>query len=292
MDPTTRPVLFALLVMLAPALLSGVVLLVGALARRGQPLGWIGALAVGAAYLVGHFFALPAPPKFPPASSSDALYWSGVIALAAGLILGWRSRAAWWSALIVAGATCGAIYFSLQRIVGRWGSEEAVSVFVVAAVAVALAFLATERIASKSPGAAAPLTLWIVATGCAIAHVLSGAVTYSSYSAVWAGTLGAALVLVWMRRDTNFARGLSAPVLVQLTTLCAAGVYLAELPRGAALLLILAPVGAAFVTDTRAQRIGPRRALVWRAILVAAPVLAATAWCAWEHAQRTAEYGG
>lgn len=292
MDPTSQPELFVLLVMIAPAALAGVLMLVGTLVRRGKPLAWFGALAAALAYAVGHFFALPAPPSFPPAASNDALFWTAFIALAAGLAIGLRVRSRLSGAGIVALASAAATYFVLQRVAGRWSAAEQAQTFGGVALLSAIAWFGADRTASAARGVTAPLLLWIVATGVALAQALSGAASYASYTAALAAVLGAAIVLAFLRRETNYSDGLVAVVVTQIAALCAAGVHLAELPRGAGAALIVAPAFSALVGEPRAQSLGAKKALIVRAALVGAVVIAAVAWCAYEHTQRASSpYG-
>jgi hypothetical protein len=288
MDPSTRPELFVLLVMVAPAIVAGVVLLVGALARRGQPLAWIGALAAGLAYAVGHFFALPAPPKFPPGEAAVACFWAGLLALFVGVLVGWRRRNALVNSVLVAIAACGGAYFVLQRMVARMTGSEQIALFGAVAIASVLSVLGSERTASVSKGAAAPLGLWIAATAAALSFVLSGVATYASYAAVLACLLGAALVVAVLRRGVDYSRGLSIFVVLQLTFLCAAGAYVSELPRLAAVLLTIAPALSGLVGAGRTEAWGTKRNLVVRAVLVGLPAVAAVALCAYERSQRVA----
>lgn len=293
MDPSTRPGLFVLLVMIAPAALAGLLLLVGALVRRGQPVAWIGALAAGSAYLLGHFLALPAPPKFPAASSSDGLYWSGALALFCGVTIGWRARSAWANALMVAIAACGATFYVLQRLVGRMPGSEQALVFGGVAVLSALAYLAAERSAGRTSGITAPLLLWITTTAAALCHALSGAATYATYSALLAAILGAAIVVGFIKKDLNTSRGFAAVVMVQLAVLAVAGARLAELPMLSAALLLISPAGALLLGESRAHALGPKKALLLRAALTALPAVGAVALSAYEHLQRSSStYSG
>jgi hypothetical protein len=292
MDPVTRPALFVLLVMLVPAALAGVGLLVGALIRAGKPLAGGGAFVLGVAYLVGHFFALPAPPKFPPAASNDALFWAGAFATMAGVLIGGRERFKRFNALIVAGAACLATAYVLRRIVGRMSGSEQVELFGAVALLSALSFLGAERTAEKNSGTTSPFMLWIVATALALAHAFSAAANYASYAAVLAALLGAGIVVAFIRRNVNYSRGVSAVVVVHVAVLCAAGVHLAELPKAAAVLLMVAPAASALIGEGRTQAWGSKKALVVRAALVALPAVAAVALCAYEQAQRTSSpYG-
>lgn len=287
MDPSTRPGLFVLIVMIAPATLAGGVLLLGASLRRGQPLAWVGALAAGLAYLLGHFFALPAPPKFPAASSADGLYWSGGLALFCGVTIGWRARAVWSDALMAVIAACGATLYVLQRVVGRMTTSELVVIFGGVAALVAVAYVGAERTAKRSSGITPPLLLWITATAAAVCHALSGAANYATYTAVLAAILGAAIVVGFLRRDLNTSRGLAAVVLLQLAVLAVAGARFAELPLLSAALLLLSPAAAAFLGESRAQSLGEKKALLLRAAMTALPALGAVALSAYQHLQRS-----
>ncbi len=287
MDPVTRPALFVLLVMLVPAALAGVGLLVGALVRAGKPLAGGGAFVLGVAYLVGHFFALPAPPKFPPAASNDALFWAGAVAAVAGMLIGGRERFKGFSALIVAGAACLATSYVLRRVVGRMSGSEQVELFGAVALASALSFLGAERTAERNSGTTSPFLLWIVATALALANALSGTASYASYAAVLAALLGAAIVVAFIRRNVDYSRGASAVVVVHVAVLCAVGVHLAELPKAAALLLMVAPAASALIGEGRAKAWGSKKTLLVRAVLVALPAVAAVAISAYEQAQRT-----
>ncbi len=292
MDPSTRPGLFVLLVVLAPALLAGVVALAGALVRRGEALGWIGAAAIGPAYVLGHFFALSAPPRFPPGAANEALFWSAGLALFVGVTVGLRKRASAVNALLVALAACGASWFVLKNLVARLSASELSVLFGGIGVGALVASLGAERLASAARGPTAPFCLWGVAAATAVCMALSGAATYASFCAVLAATLGAATVVGWLRRDLHVGRGLAAVFTVQLAPLVAAGAELNELPHLSALLLLIAPALPGLVGESRAQSAGAKRAALMRTALVALPLLVAVGLCVWERSQRVASpYG-
>jgi len=269
MDPSSKPGLFVLVVLIAPALLAGLMLLGGELLRRGQSLGWIGALAAGLAYLGGHFFALPAPPVFPPPSSDAAVFWTGAIALAAGIALGARARAAWASAAMVAIAATGAAAFVLRNFLGRMETPEITLVVGTLLVASAASFAGTERTARSARGFVTPLMLWMATSATAASQALTGSAKFATYGALLSAVLGAAITVGFLRKQLDLSRGFAAVILVQHVALLSAGAYSGDLPKLAALLLALAPAASALVSEARATALGPRKALLARAGLVA-----------------------
>ncbi|MBL8804109.1 MAG: hypothetical protein JNN27_19045 [Planctomycetes bacterium] len=283
MDPTSKPGLFVLVVLLAPALLAGLVLLGGDLVRRGQPLGWIGALGAGLAYLGGHFFALPAPPVFPPPSSDAAVYWTGAIALAAGIALGARARAAWASTAMVAIAATGAAAFVLRNFLGRMETPEVALVVGILLLASAASFAGVERTARAARGFVTPLVLWIATSSAAACQALTGSAKFAIYAALLSAVLGAAITVGFLRKQLDLARGFAAVIVVQHVALLAAGAYSGDLPKHAALLLALAPAASALVSEARATALGPRKTLLARAGLVAVVAGAALASSAYAY---------
>ena len=293
MDPTSNPGLFVVVVLLAPAFLAGLVLLGGGLVRRGQPLGWIGALGAGLAYVGGHFFALPAPPVFPPPDSAEAVFWAGAIALAAGIALGARARAAWASTAMVAITAAGAAAFVLRNFLGRMEPPQIALVVGTLLVASALGFAGAERTARSARGFVTPLVLWIATSTAAACQALTGSAKFATYGALLSAVLGAAITVGFLRKQLDLSRGFVAVILVQHVALLAAGAYSGDLPKHAALLLALAPAASALVSEARAAALGPRKATFVRASLVAVLAGAALGFSAYTYfaSQSSSPYG-
>lgn len=270
-DPLQDPLLFTLGALFVPAAVAGVVLFAARKLRASDALGWSGALAVGLAYPLGHRSSLEHWPAWNPASANEALLWTGVLAALGAAVAARLPRAA-SSALLGATAALSA-WLVTRRVFERSPLGEQVLVLALSFAIGALVAPAFDRFAERARGASAPLLLWLATSAGAVAMALAGTLVFAQFAASLAAVLGAAVVVALLARDVGFAHGLTAACIVQLSTLCLAAVQLSRLGPTSALLVVLAPL-AAFAVPRATQG---RRALLLRALAVAAPLALAVA---------------
>jgi hypothetical protein len=237
-----RPIPFVVYALLVPACIAGVALLV---ARRSpQALRFVAALAIGVAFAIGHAINLGAMPSFPPAESTQSLFF---VALAAALAGALRASArvpsalAWIAALAVA---AGAPWLLLRNLMKSWSTLQSTATLAVVAVATLALTAACDAWAERRRGARFPLVGWLVATATAAAVGLTGSVKYAQFAATLAAVLGAAVVFAWVEREASFSRGATLVVAVLIAAIGVACTELAYLPRTSALLLLYAPLAA------------------------------------------------
>lgn len=280
-------VVFALAGILLPALLAGVVLLAGRKLRGRPEVGWLGALAFGLAYLVGHAVVLGLLPPWPPRNSNQALF-HGAILTTLGAALAASPR----RSVLVASSMLGAAHVGAMALVvgGLVSREPFPRPVIFAAAGFALAAMVTmrfERVAAASPGPWTPLWLWIVAASSSIAHLLSGSLVYAQFAAVVSGILAAAVVVGALARDTSFARGLATAAYLQVLGVCVAGKLLSNLPTASFALLAGAPWLAALLVRGREARWSERKLRLAFGITIAISCAAAVALAYAEHRERS-----
>jgi len=267
MNPLSQPVAFVLLAVLAPALVTGLLLLLTL--KWPSARGWIGALAVGIGYALGHAANLGLAPPFPPTQSTHALFYIALAAAIAGALRG-ASRlpsAVGWLAFTAVAA--GAPWMLLRNVLQRWSAGEVAStLFFIALAIVALVFV-LDGWAERRRGVQLPLVLWLTTTLTAVALVLGGNAIYAQFGASLAGVLGACIVFGWIARDVSYARGATIVFAVVLCCFCLAGVLLSNLPRAAGILLFYSPLAAVAVDRGPVARLSPRMATVARLLAVA-----------------------
>jgi hypothetical protein len=286
-DPTSRPVLFVLVLLGLPALVGGSLLLAGRKLRGSPALGWTGALAFGVAYCAGHAVALLRWPGWPPASSNEALFYSGaVIALAAGLAAPARVPALGAAAIRGAGSLA-ACWLVLHRVLAREPQPRQLLLSFAVFVFAAMVTLRFERVAAAAKGASVPALLWIVAASTAAAIGATGSAEYAQYAACVAAFLGAAAVFGLLARDATFARGAADAALLQLYTIAFAAKLLSDLPLGALGSLIAAPWAAAVLFRPLEARWTERRLAAARFATVAVACGAALAIAYARHREQT-----
>ena len=279
---------YGLLGLLAPAVLAGVVLLLGWIGRRAQPDGrdWLGALAVGGGFALGHALFLRDLPSFPPQQATAALFYVACGAVLVGLVAsagwGWRASVA---RLAVSLATP---WLVLRNLAARWEETRAVGELGVLGLGLFAVWSASERWARRRPGASVPLALWLCAAASSWALLLGRTSSYAQLGGVLAATLGAAVVVAWLRPALALVGGAGAAVLVN-GALAITGAYIAYLPREAAALLVLAPLAGWLGERGPLARLRPARGALARMLLVALPCGVAV-WLAWRSAPQPYEY--
>ncbi len=270
-DPQQDPALFALTALIAPAALAGTVLLAARKLRAKPEIGLFGALAFALAYPLGHRASLAEWPAWNPASANEALLWTGVIAAAGAALAARLPRAAAFGALAVAAAF--ATWLTLRRLFEHESTAQVASIVLVASCLAAQVAHSFDALADRALGVTAPLLLWLTTSAAALLIALSGSIICAQFAGSLAAILGAAITVAFLRRDTSFARGLCAAVVLQLVSLCVSAVYLGEFSRYAALLVIAAPSAALCVPNSMA----PRKKVLLRCGAVLVPLALAVA---------------
>jgi hypothetical protein len=290
MNPQSTPVAFALLVILLPATIAGVVLLAGRKLRGRPELGWVGALAFGLAYVAGHLAVLGVAPAWPPQSSNEGLLYAGAIAALGAAVAAFPRWPALGASLVLGIAHVAAMAPVVGGIVAREPSPRPVLFAVSGFLIAAMATMRFDRLASSSPGPWTPLWLWIVAASTAVANLLSGSMVYAQYSAVVAAILGAAVVVGLIARDTSFARGLAPAAFLQVLGLCVAGKLLSYLPTASFVFLAGAPWLAAFLLRSFLGRWSERKLRIACTLVIAASCAAGLAFAYAAHLERSSAY--
>lgn len=237
MDLSTHPLVLALGLLLVPALLAGLVCLWGA--RRGR-LGAIGALGVALGYAIGHAASLGGLPGVSPATSNEALFWTGALGGVCALSSCFVRRIAVRAALAGLGGALVAALLLRARL-GDMGAMELVVELFGTALAAGLGTLALERVAERARGPEAAGLAAVLAIAAAACVGLTGSVIYAQFAASLASVLVAALVAGWIGRDADF-RGAIAPLAaIQVASLALAASHFSSLPPLARWALAFAP---------------------------------------------------
>ena len=267
MNPTTQPVQFVLYAIFAPAIVSGVLLLL-TLNRPGAR-AWIAALAVGLGYAAGNAANLGLAPPFPPQQSTHAMFYIAFAAALAGAMRGADAvpKVIGWLALLAVAA--GGPWYLLRNLLQRWNSAEIASTLFFTALAIAALTFVLDGWAERRRGAELPLVLWTTTALAAMALALSGSLIYAQFGASLAGVLGACIVFTWFARDISYSRGLTAVFAVVFCCFCLAGVLLSSLPRAAGILLFYSPLAAVAVDRGPVARLSPRAGIAVRLLAVA-----------------------
>jgi len=261
--------------LLKDPLLGGLVALatsavVLAVARRRA---WAGGLALGAGYLAGHA-ALGGMPGFPPHDAVQRLFYVGVLAVAAALVLSFRPGRQPWRRAAEAAALLGAwLYLIPGSVRSAWTPAEAAAWLSAIATAGLTFWFFLDDLWERRPGPVAFSLPPVLAL--AAAAVLS--LSHSALLGQLAGLLAAALVpgAVWAWR-TPAAAGAGLPLVLAallpgLWVIDAATVDAAPV----ASLLLLAAVPAVVSLGLRLAAPRARTAVPAAAALV--PVVAALA---------------
>ncbi|MBM3989454.1 MAG: hypothetical protein FJ298_00445 [Planctomycetes bacterium] len=264
MDLSTHPLwaLFGLL--LGPALCAGGACLWSA--RRGRH-GALGVLGVVLGYLAGHAWSLGEWPSLPPATSSEALWWTGAIGGLCALV-SLRPRRTW---MVAALASAGAAALLLRARLGDMGAGELALELGGSALAAGSGVLSLERVAERARGVEAVglSALVVIATLACVG--LTGSFLYAQFGASLAAVLLGAFVAGTPPRGVDVSRALVPMAVVQVLALSLAASHFSSLPSPARLALACAPACLSLIGGAATR---------WRVAVLAVPlgVALALAW--------------
>jgi hypothetical protein len=277
-DPS-RPLLFSLSVVLAPAVVAGLALLAGLRGRirTDARTGAVAAIGVALAYALGHCASLGEWPAVPPRQATHALAWSAIAAGLAAALAFARSVPRWTAAALLAAAGGGAAWLTLRNVLARWSAGASASLLVACALAIGLGGLALERWGDRRRGASLPLALWIAATALALAQLISGSAVFAQFGGSLAAVAGAMVVLAWLAPSASLSGGAVAVFTAVLALHGVAGVLLSDLPVASALLAFASPSAALAVDRGAVGSLAGWRGVAARAAACAVPAAAALA---------------
>jgi hypothetical protein len=284
---------FALRGLLAPALFAGVLLLLAWVSRDSAEQasrGWLGALALGGAYLIGQA-AISGLPPFPPIQADDRLFWVVASAVALAAVDGLLGDRRVPRLVLRAAFSCFVVWYLLARLLQRRELPEVVTWVAGLGAALFLGWSALAAWASRRAGASVPLVLWFTTSALSVALLLSHTAKYAQMAGTLAACLGAAVVVAWLRPSFALGGGAASIVAVLHASFCIAGVWLAAtpLPTESALLLAVAPFLAAAAEVGPLSKLSPSKAAAARLALVGL-FLAPALFVAWIEAPAPSGY--
>lgn len=253
-----------------PAAIAVVILTIALVTRPRGPvpaLGWAMAIAFAASHIV--MFGWNWPPR-------EAMHWFPIIAAAGACIAMLEASTRRWdwpiaARLVVAAAM--AFVLLRGRIEHAWTTGEAIAIVGAIGACTAAAWTLGDSLARREKSGHSALALGLVTGAVGGALVLSG----NAKGIQLAAALGAGIGVWWLLSQRFEALrstrgGVGVPVLLH-AALLTVGVFLAEVPRAAAGLLLAAPV-AGWIAHA-----GGIRARRWLAVglRIGLPVAMATA---------------
>lgn len=232
--------------------------------------GALAPLAIGLAYLVGHFFVTGWTP-FPPADTTNWLPYFAAAAAVLGAFCAVLPAKGWARVLIFALVSAGALRLLLKpKFQYGWSFSEGwlwIACLVCGTVLLAVALDALTR--RSATAVEMPAILVITCAGAFGALMLSGSMLLGQFAAV----LAAAILgtLVFTIRGVSLGRGIVPVFSLLLVALLLSGYFFAELPAISAALIAFAPVLALIPIGIPSKLLafGVRAALVSVPILVA-----------------------
>jgi hypothetical protein len=253
---------------LVALLVSGVFTIVGRLWKANS---WTDAIAVGAGYAVGH--AVTAGwPAFPPIEATQWLPYFG-IAVTVLAVIDTLLRPPGSVRVVIWFLCCAGILSLLLTSKFQYGWSLFVGILWIAGLATAMLVLTSflDRAARRDASISLPLILAIVAGGTGLALMLSGSMLLGQLALVLAGAFGAIVIVGTLLPNAINGRGIAPVSATLLCGLWLSGYFFSELPSVSGLLLLVSPIPALMLVlfDESGN---PRRGLLLRAILVAAPV--------------------
>jgi hypothetical protein len=284
---------YALLGLLAPAVLCGLVLLLAWASRDGAAQaarGWLGALAVASAWLFGLAASFGGLPEFPPVQSTGKVFWltAGAAALACAEALAGPRRAL--RLALRAAFAFSVPWFLLARSLERAPSSEVLGTVLGLGAALLLGCAALSTWAERRAGSSVPLVLaWSTALGAG-ALFLTGTAKVAQFAGILVAVLCAAAVVGRLRPKFVLGAGAAGVVGVLLACLWIVGVWFSDMPVEVALLLCCAPLAPALADLGPLADLGGARGLFARLALASLFALPALV-LAWIQAPPPSAYG-
>lgn len=276
---------YALLGLVAPGVLCGLVLLLAWASREGAAKaarGWLGALAVGAAWLFGQATSFGGLPEFPPLQSTGKTFWLTAGAVALSCVDGLLGERRALRVPLRAAFGFAVPWVLLARSLERSTTSEALATVLGLGAALILGTLALSSWAERRAGASVPLVLaWVAALGAG-ALFQTGTAKVAQFAGILVAVMCAAAVVGRLRPSFVLGAGAAGVSAVVLACLWIVGVWFSDLPAVVGVLLALAPLAPALADLGPLQRMEGGRALLARlalASLFAVPALL-LAWIA------------
>jgi hypothetical protein len=274
---------YAVLGLVGPGVLCGLVLLLAWASRESAAKaarGWLGALAVGSAWLFGQAASFGGLPEFPPLQSTDKLFWltAGAVGLACVDALFAQRRAL---RLLLRGAFGFAVPWlllerELERALERADTGAVLATVLGLGAALLLGGIALSAWAERRTGSSVPLVLaWVTALGAG-ALFQTGTAKVAQFAGILVAVLCAAAVVGRLRPSFVLGAGAAGVCAVLLACLWIVGVWFSDLPAAVGVLLALAPVAPALADLGPLQRLEGARGTLARlalASLFAVPAL-------------------
>ena len=253
---------------LVALLVSGVFTIVGRLWKANS---WTDAIAVGVGYAVGH--AVTAGwPAFPPVEATQWLPYFG-IAVTILAVIDTLLRPPGLVRVVIWFLCSAGILSVLLASKFQYGWSLFIGILWIAGLATAMLVLTIflDRVAQRDASISLPLILTIVAGGTGLALMLSGSMLLAQLALVLAGAFGAIVIVGALLPNAVNGRGIAPVSATLLCGLWLSGYFFSELPSVSGVLLLVSPIPALMLVlfDESGN---PRRGLLLRAILVAAPV--------------------
>lgn len=239
---------YALLGLVGSGTICGLVLLLAWASRDGASKaarGWLGALAVGSAWLFGQATSFGGLPEFPPVQSTGKLFWltAGAIGLACAEVLLGERRAP--RIVLRAGYAFFVPWFLLSRSLDRAETSEVVATVAGLGLALLLAGLLLARWSERRAGTSVPLVLaWTTALGAG-ALFQTGTAKVAQFAGILVAVMCAAAVVGRLRPKFLLGSGAAGVVAVLLACLWIVGLWFSDMPTEVGLLLALAPLAPA-----------------------------------------------
>ena len=237
-----KPLLFGVML---PAVISGVVLLIGNRAGEGSGRRWASSLAIGLACIGGYWGVIGLPPFLPIEASQWLFYLVGVAIVVGGLNGSSRVPAwvRWTLNLLLVALTSWLLVrpllqYSWQGVGGILRLVGVIGGFL------AFWFFLHRLLLSASAAVWNTATLCIIATTTSVVLVLSGSALLGQLGGVLTASVGAVVVLAWRLPAISLARSGTAVIAIWLGGLLLAGYLYAAVPITSLILLILSPAAA------------------------------------------------
>ena len=260
MDPTQILLWVVALPVGVSTALGAVILLWGrGDAERGARLGWLGGVALAAAYLAGHLGVLGAPASLGVTVTTEWLpLYAALVGVPLGALEAWRFERGWrWLPRALASALL--LGFMLKaKVQYTWTTGEAVRAVLLTGAACMVAWLFVDilrhsppppddvEVGEGGPGAALVTLTWLGLTALTLA--MGSSLKLGMLGGVLTAAFGPFLVVTWFRRDVPALRGAFPVMALVWQALVLRGVFYASTPKLAAVLLIAACFGSGIST--------------------------------------------